>query len=172
MKLRLSGIKPESVVDGPGIRFVLYVQGCSRRCPGCHNPGTHDPAGGVEADLGLVLGWIREARPALDGVTFSGGEPFEQAEALAELARGVRRLGLDIVIYSGYTFEELLEKSEEDPHVRGLLEAGSLLVDGSYIQEERDLALPYRGSRNQRLINISESLKRGVAVEKRLEACA
>ena len=131
MKLRLSGIKPESVVDGPGIRFVLYVQGCSRRCPGCHNPGTHDPAGGVEADLGLVLGWIREARPALDGVTFSGGEPFEQAEALAELAKGVRRLGLDIVIYSGYTFEELLEKSScSGPAGGGFASRGRVVYPG------------------------------------------
>ncbi len=164
MKLRLAGIVPESVVDGPGIRLSLFFQGCSHRCPGCHNPETHDPAGGTEVDSAELLVRIKEAR-GIDGVTFSGGEPFEQAAPLAGLAEEIRNLGLNLVLYSGFTFEVLLRKSERDPHIRRLLGAGTLLVDGPYIQEERDLTLPFRGSRNQRLIDLSRSLEQGAAVE-------
>ena len=164
MKLRLAGIVPESIVDGPGIRLALFFQGCSHRCPGCHNPETHDPAGGTEIDSVELLSRIKEAQ-GIDGVTFSGGEPFEQAVPLAGLAEEIRRLGWSLVLYSGYTFEALLQKSESDLHVRRLLEAGTLLVDGPYIRKERDLTLPYRGSRNQRLINLPRSLSAGAAVE-------
>ncbi|HPU01341.1 MAG: anaerobic ribonucleoside-triphosphate reductase activating protein [Firmicutes bacterium] len=164
MKLRLAGIVPESIVDGPGIRLAIFFQGCPHRCPGCHNPETHDPAGGMEVEAAELLRRIREAR-GIDGVTFSGGEPFEQAAALAGLAEEIRRLGLDLVLYSGYTFEALLQKGEKEPHVRRLLEAGRLLVDGPYMEAERDLTLPYRGSRNQRLIDLPRSLAAGAAVE-------
>ncbi len=164
MKLRLAGIVPESVVDGPGIRLSLFFQGCSHRCPGCHNPETHDPAGGIEVDSAELLARVKGAR-GIDGVTFSGGEPFEQAAGLAGLAEEIRSLGLNLVIYSGFTFEALLRKSESDPYIRRLLEAGMLLIDGPYSEEERDLTLPFRGSRNQRLIDLPRSLEEGAAVE-------
>lgn len=164
MKLRLAGIVPESVVDGPGIRLSLFFQGCSHRCPGCHNPETHDPAGGIEVDSAELLARIKDAR-GIDGVTFSGGEPFEQAAGLAGLAEEIRSLGLNLVFYSGFTFEALLRKSESDPYIRRLLEAGMLLIEGPYSEEERDLALPFRGSRNQRLIDLPRSLEEGAAVE-------
>lgn len=164
MKLRLAGIVPESIVDGPGIRLTCFFQGCPHCCPGCHNPDTHDPRGGREIEPAELLEQIRRAR-GIDGVTFSGGEPFEQAAGLAGLAEGVRRLGLDLVLYSGFTFEALLKKGKNDPLIRRLLEAGTLLVDGPYIRAERDLALPFRGSRNQRLIDLPCSMKKGAAVE-------
>jgi anaerobic ribonucleoside-triphosphate reductase activating protein len=164
VKLRLAGIVPESVVDGPGLRLVLYFQGCPHRCPGCHNPETHDPAGGSEVDSAKLLARIKEAR-GLDGVTFTGGEPFAQASGLSKLAEEIRRLGLSLVLYSGFTFEELLQKSKADSHVRRLLQAGMLLVYGLYIEAERDLTLPFRGSRNQRLIDLPRSLEKGAAVE-------
>lgn len=165
MKLRLAGIVPESIVDGPGLRLTFFFQGCPHRCRGCHNPETHDPAGGREAAAADLLAQIRAAR-GIDGVTFSGGEPFVQAAALAGLAEGIRALGLDLVLYSGFTFEELLRKSSSDEQISRLLRAGTLLVDGPYIEAERDLTLPYRGSRNQRLIDLPASLSRGAAVER------
>lgn len=164
MKLRLAGIVRESIVDGPGIRLSIFFQGCPHRCRGCHNPETHDLSGGREMEAAELLALIRRSR-GIDGVTFSGGEPFEQAAGLAGLAEEICRLGLNLVIYSGFTFEALLEKSRKDHHVRRLLGAGALLVDGPYICEQRDLMLPFRGSRNQRLIDLPRSLEKEAAVE-------
>jgi len=161
--MRLAGLQPESIVDGPGIRFTVYFQGCSHRCPGCHNPETHDPAGGNLVQLDQLLVQIERNR-AVGGVTFSGGEPFEQNTAAAALAAEVVRLGLDLVIYSGYTFEELINKSQSDQSTGYLLQAGRLLVDGPFVQAEKDLNLAYRGSRNQRLIDLPRSLNAGQAV--------
>jgi len=163
MKLKVAGIVRESIVDGPGIRLALYTQGCPHRCPGCHNPQTWDPAGGKEMALPdlqqLILG-----TSGIDGVTFSGGEPFAQPGPLLSLARTARSRGLNVVIYSGYTFEQLWEKSRCDSAVLGLLQAGWLLVDGPYLQSRRSLDLPYRGSANQRLIDLAPSLQAGRAV--------
>ncbi len=161
--MRLAGLQPESIVDGPGIRFTVYFQGCSHRCPGCHNPETHDPAGGSLVELDQLLAQI-ESSQAIDGVTFSGGEPFEQTLVAVTLAAEVARLGLDLVIYSGYTFEELIIKSKSDQSTFYLLQAGCLLVDGPFVQAEKDLNLAYRGSRNQRLIDLPRSLNTGKAV--------
>ncbi|MEW5785894.1 MAG: 4Fe-4S single cluster domain-containing protein [Bacillota bacterium] len=157
-KLRIAGVVPESVVDGPGIRLALFVQGCPHGCIGCHNPASHDPAGGSSISVSGLLARIRAAC-GIDGVTFTGGEPFAQAGPLARLARGIQLLGLNLVIYSGYTFEELLNKSRNDPDIRLLLTSGFLLVDGPFIEKEKDLALPFRGSRNQRLLDLPLSLR-------------
>lgn len=163
--LRLAGFETDSIVDGPGVRLTIFVQGCSHCCPGCHNPETHDPLGGREVNLDQLIDLIPGSNNSIDGVTISGGEPFEQAASTAALAAVIVQRGLDLVIYSGYTFEELLAKSLSDPDTRFLLEAGRLLVDGPFILGEKDLTLPYRGSRNQRLIDLPRSLKKGKAVE-------
>lgn len=163
MNVRLAGLQPESIVDGPGIRFTVFFQGCSHRCQGCHNPETHDASGGNLVELGQLLTQIERSR-AVDGVTFSGGEPFEQTPAAAALAAGVVKLGLDLVIFSGYTFEELIIKSQSDQNTGNLLRTGSLLVDGPFVQAEKDLNLAYRGSRNQRLIDLPRSLNTGKTV--------
>lgn len=149
--LMLSGIEPESIVDGPGFRYVIFTQGCPHHCPGCHNPQTHPFSGGTRADISAILREIRED-PLLQGVTFSGGEPFCQPEPLCEIARGVKAMGKDVTAYSGYTLEQLTEKGKEDPAVLELLRLCDLLIDGPYLEEQRDLTLLYRGSRNQRLI--------------------
>jgi anaerobic ribonucleoside-triphosphate reductase activating protein len=164
MKIRLAGIEKESVVDGPGLRFVIFVQGCTRHCIGCHNPDTWDVDGGQEMDTGEILSQIGEGR-LIRGVTFSGGEPFELAAVCALLAEQIKTLGLDIVTYTGYTFEELQTKSTADEDVKRLLEATDILMDGPFIAEERDWDLPFRGSRNQRLILVHESLTAGMAVQ-------
>ena len=98
--LRLAGVIRESIVDGPGIRLVIFTQGCPHHCEGCHNPETHDPAGGYISQPENILNAIRQ-NPLLQGVTFSGGEPFAQAPALAELGRRIRKLGLGIMTYTG-----------------------------------------------------------------------
>ena len=155
-RLKLSGVVPESIVDGPGIRYTLFVQGCPHHCPGCHNPQTHAFDGGYWSDFAPLLQAI-DSNPLLSGVTFSGGEPFCQAEALGDLAVHIRKRGKTIVVYSGYTFEQLLEQGRTDPYILRLLSLCDLLVDGPYLEEQRDLTLPFRGSRNQRLIDLQES---------------
>lgn len=165
MKIRVAGIEKESVVDGPGLRFVIFTQGCPHHCAGCHNPGTWDFDAGQETDTEEILSQVRETG-LIRGGTISGGEPFEQAAACALLAEGIKAMGLDIVTYTGYTFEELQARASGEPDVRRLLEATDLLVDGPYLEEERDWELPFRGSRNQRLILARESLAAGRAVLK------
>ena len=153
--LRISGCVADSIVDGPGLRFTVFVQGCPHHCPGCHNPQTHDFSGGRAADLKELLKEIRE-NPILTGVTFSGGEPFAQPEALCPLAERLRALGKDLMVYSGYTLEQLLELAKTRPAVGRLLSLCDILVDGPYLEEQRDLDLLFRGSANQRMIYLKE----------------
>lgn len=152
-ELKISGIEPESIVDGPGFRYVIFTQGCPHRCPGCHNPQTHDFDGGEAADIPAILAEIA-ADPLLQGVTFSGGEPFCQPKPLCSIAQAVKGMGKDVVAYSGYTLEELLELGKTDPAVTRLLELCDILIDGPYIDEQRDLTLRFRGSANQRVIDL------------------
>ena len=162
--IRLAGVVRESLVDGPGIRFTVFVQGCPHHCPGCHNPQTHDPAGGYDCAPQRLLEEL-DRDPLVRGVTLSGGEPMEQAEALLPFAREVRARGRDLVIFSGYTFEQLLEMGTRRPAVRELLSLAFLLIDGRFVLAERDLTLRFRGSRNQRLLDPAASLAAGRAIE-------
>ncbi len=164
MKLRIAGIQKDSIVDGPGVRLSIYFQGCSHCCPGCHNPETHDPDAGYDITITRMIDIIDSCR-FLDGVTLSGGEPFEQAAAAAALAREVAARGFNLVLYSGYLFEQLLAASDSDPDTHFLLSSAYLLVDGPYIQSEQDFNLAYRGSSNQRLIDLPGSLRTGYTVE-------
>jgi anaerobic ribonucleoside-triphosphate reductase activating protein len=159
MKIRVAGVADESSVDGPGLRFVLFVQGCPHRCPGCHNPQTHAFQGGTLMDVEEVLARTR-LNPLLDGLTLSGGEPFEQAEALAPLAEKAREEGRSVVTYTGYRYEELLEPPCRQGWLR-LLEATDILVDGRFEAELRTEVLPFRGSSNQKLIDVPRSLREG-----------
>lgn len=165
--LRISGIVRESIVDGPGMRFVVFTQGCPHRCPGCHNPDTHDFEGGNDITVERLLEEI-DKNPLLQGVTLSGGEPFCQPEALSKLAEEVLKRGLDIISYSGWTFEELVKMSEERPAVMDLLEKCSLLIDGRFEIEKKSLSILFRGSTNQRIIDVKASLAEKRPVEKDL----
>ena len=165
--LRISGIEPASIVDGPGIRYVIFVQGCPHGCAGCHNPQTHDFKGGQEQATEQIMDEIRR-NPLLSGVTFSGGEPFCQPEALAELGREIKRTGLNLICYSGYTFEELLARSGTEPAVLELLKLTDILIDGRFVLEEKSLMLKFRGSRNQRILDVPASLEAGRPVEAEL----
>ncbi|EGO63216.1 anaerobic ribonucleoside-triphosphate reductase activating protein [Acetonema longum] len=159
MELQIAGVTKESVVDGPGLRFVIFTQGCPHRCPGCHNPETHDPRGGKRVDVTSVLQMIEQTK-LLRGITFSGGEPFMQPKPLYSIAREVKsnRLKLDVVTYTGYKFEELLTMARSSEDVQLLLTATDILIDGPFQRGERNLSLAFRGSNNQRLINVSRSL--------------
>lgn len=161
--IRIAGIVKESIVDGPGIRYTVFVQGCPHHCEGCHNPNTHDFSGGNEVNSSQLTEEIR-SNPLLAGVTLSGGEPFCQAEALGELAATVKAMNKNVVAYSGYTFEELIDLAKEKPAVLQLLQSCDLLIDGRYIQAKRDLTLRFRGSSNQRVLDVPKSLKSGAAV--------
>lgn len=156
-KLRINGMVEDSIVDGPGLRLAVFVQGCPHHCPGCHNPQTHDFAGGRLIEDEEILGRLQR-NPLTAGVTFSGGEPFCQPEALYRIGRGVRAMGKNIVCYSGYTLEQLLDLAKERPAILKLLQISELLVDGPYLEAERDLTLQYRGSANQRLLRLPDAL--------------
>ena len=162
-KLRIAGIVNDSVVDGLGIRMTLFTQGCPHRCEGCHNPHTHDYAGGYEITLGEIADKVK-ANPLLDGMTFSGGEPFEQSEALSDLAVWLRQNGLNLWCYSGYTYEQLLAKSEQNSAVATLLEYTNVLVDGRFEQDKKNLLLNFRGSENQRVIDMNKTREQGEIV--------
>ena len=149
-ELRISGIAEESIVDGPGLRYVLFTQGCPHHCKGCHNPETHDPQGGVLRDTNDLL-QLFEENPLLSGVTFSGGEPFMQPGPLAIMAREVKKAGKTVVVYTGYTLEQLA--AERNSAVHDLLLLTDTLIDGPYVESLRDPDLIFRGSSNQRVLN-------------------
>ena len=160
MKLQIAGIVDDSIVDGDGCRLTVFVQGCARRCPGCQNPETQPMEGGHAIDTAAILQQMAE-NPILSGVTFSGGEPFLQPAPLASLARAVHQRGLDVWSYSGFTLEELAERAEKDKATRALLSELDVLVDGPYEEAQRDLTLHFRGSRNQRVIDMKKTKKAG-----------
>lgn len=151
-RLRLAGIVEDSIVDGPGLRLTIFTQGCPHDCPGCHNPETHPLNGGSFHTLDELVARYRE-NPLLAGVTFSGGEPFLQAGALAELAARIHALGGTVITYTGFVFEDLAARALKDAAVDALLDATDLLIDGPYIQALRSLDIAWRGSSNQRLLD-------------------
>ena len=156
----VAGVIGDSITDGPGIRMAVFVQGCPHHCPGCHNPETH-PSEGGEARTAQDLLQKLDKNPLLSGVTLSGGEPFCQAAALLPLAEGVRARGLELAAYSGWTYEQLLEQGGDK---EALLRLCHVLVDGPFVLAERSLSLRFRGSKNQRIIDVQRSLAEGRAV--------
>ena len=149
--IRIAGIEEESIVDGPGIRFVVFTQGCKHNCKGCHNPHTHPFKGGKDINIDYIIKKIKE-NPLLKGITLSGGEPFEQPKPCLELTKKVKELGLDVYCYSGYTIDEILEDNTK----KELLYEIDTLIDGRFIEEEKNLLLQFKGSENQRIINIKK----------------
>ena len=147
MNIRIAGVIPESIVDGEGIRFAVFMQGCLRNCKGCHNPHTHALDGGKVVDTAELIEQIKN-NPLLAGITLTGGEPLLQIPAATELAKAAKNLGLNVWCYTGYKFEDL------SPEANELLKFVDVLVDGEYIEELRDLELKFRGSKNQRVIEL------------------
>lgn len=167
MQIRLAAdLQPDSVVDGEGVRTVLWTQGCPHACKGCHNPQTHSFDGGALVDVDYIIEELKTIKNQ-DGITLSGGDPVCQSDACYEIAKAAHEMGLNVWCYSGFTFEKMLL----NPKHRRLLDQVDVLVDGKYVEEERSLNLYFRGSRNQRIIDVQESLKEGrvVLVEKYIE---
>jgi len=155
--MRIAGIIQDSIVDGPGLRFVVFTQGCSFRCEGCHNQHTWDKKSGFEMSIDDIISQVR-SNSLTDGLTLSGGEPFDQAADCAGLAAAVREDGLNVWVFSGYTFEELFAKAKHDSDVHELLSHTDVLVDGRYIVEERTLSRKWCGSSNQRVLDVQKSI--------------
>ena len=167
MEIRLAGITQDSIVDGPGFRLTVFTQGCERRCKDCHNPESQALDGGFITDTAAIVDMLR-CNPLQAGITLTGGEPFLQPEACADLAGRAQALGKSVWAYTGYTWEELRE--EEDEAIEALLRQVDVLVDGPFVLAERTLELRFRGSRNQRLIDVRRSLDAGEIVLFALEA--
>ena len=159
-KLNVAGVVPESITDGEGIRSVLFVQGCPHHCPGCHNPETHSFEGGTETDIEDIYREFKK-NPLLSGITFSGGEPFCQSGPLADLGEMVVGGGKNVTVFSGYTIEQLLEMGKKNPDIMRLLNIADVLIDGRFVLAEKSLTLRFRGSRNQRMIDLKKTLKDG-----------
>ena len=162
--MRVAGLIQESIVDGPGFRFVAYTQGCELRCEGCHNPATWDKHGGMEMPVDDIITQMLK-NPLTDGLTLSGGEPFSQAADCAAIASAARENGLNVWVYSGYTFEELMRLSQAEPGFKALLDMTDVLVDGPFVLAQRTLTLKWRGSRNQRVLDVAKSIAAGKAEE-------
>ncbi len=164
MTIRLAAdLQPDSIVDGEGIRTVIWTQGCSHHCFGCHNPQTHDFKGGEEVELNDLYHAIDELE-GQDGITFSGGDPFYQPKECFEIAKYARKKGLNIWSYSGFTFEELLELSKKDKNIYNFLNEIDVLVDGRFILSKKSYNCIFRGSTNQRIIDVKKSLKEKKAI--------
>lgn len=153
--LKISGVVEESIVDGPGIRFVIFTQGCYHNCKGCHNTHTHSTSGGYNITIEELVAQVRR-NPLIDGVTISGGEPFIQAKVVSYLVERLKMFNYHVLVYSGYMLEELLEMAEKDEYVKKLLFSIDTLIDGRFEIDKIDYTLKFRGSSNQRIIDIKD----------------
>lgn len=160
--ITISGTVNDSIVDGKGLRFTIFVQGCLFRCKGCHNPETHRLTGGYDVK---IMDLIEEAKknPLIDGITISGGEPFLQARECAMLAALAQRNGLTVWTYTGFTYEEIMARDDYD--FMHLLIETDYLVDGRFIEEKKSYEARFRGSTNQRIIDVEKTLRCGKVVE-------
>lgn len=163
MKIRIFGLQNDSIVDGPGIRYAIFTQGCYHNCKGCHNPESHDINGGKEYDVDSIVEKFL-ANPLIDGITFSGGEPFLQAIPLSYIADKAHENKLSVIAYTGYTFEEIISGANEENCWKALLDKIDILVDGEFILDERSIELNFKGSKNQRMIDIPKTLTAGELV--------
>ena len=158
--IRVYGTAPDSIVDGPGLRFAVFVQGCSHACPGCHNPKSQPAEGGELLTVEDLVERIA-ANPLNKNVTISGGEPFEQPEACAELATFCKEHGWGVWTYTGYLYEDLLRMAEERPAIKTLLDMSDVLIDGPFIMAKRHYDLKWKGSSNQRVIDLAATRAAG-----------
>lgn len=165
--MRIAGFVEESIVDGPGFRIVIFFQGCAHHCYGCHNPETWDFEGGKEVSFDLIKKIIDD-NPYADGITLSGGDPLYQIDASTEIAEYAKSKGLDVILYTGFLFEEVLEMTKANQRLKDLLNNVDTLIDGPFILEQRHLSLKFRGSSNQRIIDVKKSLMENKIVEKTL----
>lgn len=160
IKLAVPIIQSDSIVDGEGIRSVIWTQGCPHKCPGCHNPQTHNTNEGIELDIEEIKSQI-DALTGQDGITFSGGDPMIQPKACAEIAKYCHSKGLNVWCYTGFTYEELIKLSQVNSTILEFLKQVDVLVDGKFLLSEKSYDVVFRGSKNQRLIDVKKTLKAG-----------
>ncbi|MEG2310634.1 MAG: anaerobic ribonucleoside-triphosphate reductase activating protein [Clostridia bacterium] len=158
--LRIAGVVKESIVDGPGIRYTIFTQGCPHNCPECHNPQTHDMSKGSLVSIDKIIEDISK-NPLLKGVTISGGEPFLQAKQVATLLSKLDRDKLNVIVYTGFEYEKLLNNANDENKYKNLLQNCDILIDGKFNIELKSNTVAFRGSTNQRAIDIKESLESG-----------
>lgn len=158
--LRIAGVVKESIVDGPGIRYTIFTQGCPHNCPECHNPQTHDMSKGSLVSIDKIVEDISK-NPLLKGVTISGGEPFLQAKQVATLLSKLDRDKLNVIVYTGFEYEKLLNNANDENKYKNLLQNCDILIDGKFNIELKSNTVAFRGSTNQRAIDIKESLESG-----------
>ena len=156
-------LQSDSIVDGPGLRTVIWTQGCAHHCKGCQNPSTHDFKGGYLEDVDNLKEEIKALD--IDGITLSGGDPMFQVEASLEIAKYAKSLGLNVWCYTGYTYEELMAISKTNKKMLDLLNNIDALVDGRFELDQLSYEVVFRGSKNQRIIDVASSLKVGKAIE-------
>ncbi|MBQ9697573.1 MAG: anaerobic ribonucleoside-triphosphate reductase activating protein [Acidaminococcaceae bacterium] len=161
--VRIAGSKKHSSVNGPGVRYVLFLQGCPHHCPGCQNPETHDPAGGTERNVDEVIQDILQTK-YLDGLTLSGGDPLMQPEAVIAITGAAKKAGLNIWLYTGWTFEQI-QKGAAGDKAKEALALLDVLVDGPFVEKLKTGNAIWRGSDNQRLIDVQRSLAVGNVIE-------
>jgi anaerobic ribonucleoside-triphosphate reductase activating protein len=164
VRLAYDGIQTDSIVDGAGIRAVIWFQGCGHACPECHNPETWDFKAGIEKSIASVKKEIK-ALEYQDGVTFSGGDPLYQIDALIELAKCVKECGMNVWVYTGFTWEEVMDLAKENPKYLEALKYIDILVDGRFVIALRSFDVEFRGSSNQRIIDVAKSLEAGKVVK-------
>ena len=161
--LKISGIIRESIVDGPGIRFVVFAQGCPHHCEDCHNPQTWSFDGGNDITVEKIMDEVKKDQ-LISGITLSGGEPFCQPDEMAKLAAVAQAQGLDVITYTGYIYEDLLEMSKASPNIMEFLKQINVLVDGPFITALKSYEIKFKGSSNQRAIDVKKSLEQGLVV--------
>lgn len=159
MKLRIAGIVNDSIVDGPGIRLTVFTQGCYHNCRGCHNLHTHDINGGYEIEVEDIYNMVKK-NPLLEGITLSGGEPFLQIQPLMELVELVKAEGYNVICYTGFVWEDIVKDKDK----LALAQMVDYVIDGPFVLEKKSLMLNFRGSSNQRIIDVRKSLEQGTAV--------
>ena len=162
--MQIANLLQDSIVDGPGFRFTVFAQGCERNCEGCHNPKLLSKNGGVYMHVDSIIEEML-SNPLTDGLTLTGGEPFLQAGECVKIARAAKEKGLNVWVYTGYTYDELIIESEKNPEISELLGTIDVLIDGEFILSLRSLSLKWRGSSNQRIIDVQESIKTGIPTE-------
>ena len=165
MKIRLAkDLDYDSIVDGEGIRAVIWTQGCIHNCPFCHNPETHSLDGGFLTDTIDVIKTIKSIEHQ-DGITLSGGDPMLQIDDILEICKATKEIGLNIWVYTGFTFDTLLERSKKEKNLKELLKNIDVLVDGKFMIEKKSYDVIFRGSTNQRIIDVKKSLEQNRPIE-------
>ena len=162
MTIRLAApLQSDSVVDGFGVRTVIWTQGCSHNCPFCQNPGTHSFTDGEEYDLKDIFKELDELPVTQNGITLSGGDPLFQIDPVVEIAKYAKSIGLNVWCYTGFTYEKLLELSKEKPIYKEFLSNIDVLIDGPFVLSKKSFDCTFRGSTNQRIIDTKKSLETG-----------